>query len=174
MKLTNDNWLTLKNELNDIRNTCIAVAGNRYRPMTAEDIEIGVKAYQILGIAELPMLTSDKDEDINVFVNEFFNKVVFRNHDEPCTPEQQNLAIEALDEAAVDAVRKWDSRIKLDKQHYFNRQKKQQVFEWLDANWDGVNQTRVRKKLLNEKWISNQESTLKTWIHDYTIEHLNK
>lgn len=109
MKLKKDISLELKNELNLIRDTYIAVIENRQREMTIDDIKKGIKYYQIVGFADLPELLSDSDEDIEAFVDEIFSKVVKIGVSEeeiikPRTPEQQALAIDVLDEATIKAI----------------------------------------------------------------------
>ena len=106
MKQKKDISLELKNELNLIRDTYIAVIENRTRPFTVDDIRNGIKPYQIVGLSEVPDLLSDSDEDIEKFVDEWFDKVF--NFDgkprTPLTPEQQSLIIDELDRATIEAI----------------------------------------------------------------------
>ena len=80
MKLKKDISLELKNELNLIRDTYIAVIENRQREMTVDDVKNGIKCYQIVGFNELPDLLSDSDEDIEKFVDEWFCNPPTKKH----------------------------------------------------------------------------------------------
>lgn len=179
MKQKIDISLELKNELNLIRDTYIAVIENRIREMTIDDVKKGIKCYQIVGFEELPDLLSDSDEDIEAFVDEIFSKVVKIGVSEeavikPRTPEQQALAIDLLDKVTIEVIRKNDSKQKLDVRHMENRSMKHQIYDWLNSNWDGKNQADATRRLIDAKLCNVKESSLKRWVRDYKKEQLNK
>lgn len=74
----------------------------------------------------------------------------------------------------VDTVRRWDSKEKLDVRHKENRSMKHQIYDWLHSNWDGKNQANATRRLIDAKLCNVKESTLKSWVHDYKKEQLNK
>lgn len=160
MKLKKDISRELKNELNLIRVTYTAVIENRIRLMTMEDIEKGIKYYQIVGFEELPELLSDSDEDIEAFVDEIFSKVLKTGVSEeaiikPRTPEQQALAIDVLDEATikiVDSYRQGMGGKKRGEKNYL------MVKKFLDEHW----QAGMKITYIDDCMVSGLSLSLRT------------